>query len=115
MVRRRTRAPHPAELIARGDWPTGQLVDGAPEEAHYAQGIARNLERALQGLSIREIAKAAGLSHSTVYDLLNGVTYGEVITIARLEDVLGTRLWPSRQRPRPRPRPRPGNRSGQQP
>jgi hypothetical protein len=42
------------------------------------------------------LAVNADLAHTTIYDLLAGNTYGDVITIARLEAGLDQRLWPER-------------------
>ncbi len=44
----------------------------------------------------RSLAAEADLAHTTIYDLLAGRTYGDVITIARLEAALGLALWPRR-------------------
>ncbi len=96
MVRRRQQI-RPAEwLAAGGPWPQGRLVSGAPPEAHVAKSIAVALQIALEGQSRRAVAADADLAHTTVYDLLAGKTYGDVITVARLEDALNRRLWPSR-------------------
>jgi AcrR family transcriptional regulator len=59
-----------------------------------AQAISIKLKAALEGRSIRQVAAEADLAHTTVYDLLAGKTYGDVITVARLEAALETSLWP---------------------
>ena len=79
--------------LASGTWPDGQLASKAPPEARQARANATALREALQGQSIREVADEAEFAHSTVYDLLAGKTYGDVITLARLEAALGTQLW----------------------
>lgn len=82
------------EWLASGSWPDGHLSPDAPAEAHRALANALALSAALEGQNKRAVAEEADLAHSTVYDLLRGATYGDVITLARLEAVLRTPLWP---------------------
>lgn len=77
-----------------GEWPGGDLEPGVPVVAHYAQIIAQRLRHALADEKVAEVAQDAGLSRSTIYDVLSGVTWPDIVTIAELERVLGTRLWP---------------------
>ncbi len=77
-----------------GTWPDGPLASGAPPEAVTARAIAVNLGIAIGGRSVRKLAAEADLAHTTIYDLLAGNTYGDVITVARLESVLNRSLWP---------------------
>ena len=93
MVRRRKHAP-PIAWLHGGTWPEGPLSSDAPPEAIVARAIAVGLSVALQERSVRHLAADADLAHTTIYDLLAGNTYGDVITIARLETALGVRLWP---------------------
>ena len=60
-----------------------------------ARAIVLTLQAALEGRSPRSLAAEADLAHTTLYDLLAGKTYGDVITVARLEASLGRSLWPS--------------------
>ena len=83
----------PDAVACVGTWPDGRLAPKAPPEARQARANAAALREALQGRSIREVADEADLAHTTVYDLLAGKTYGDVITLARLEAVLGTPIW----------------------
>lgn len=93
MVRRRRQTP-PASWVRAGSWPEAELARDAPPEAHVAQSIVKRLNTALVERSVRSLAEEADLAHTTVYDLLAGRTYGDVITIARLEAALNVRLWP---------------------
>lgn len=95
MVRRRRQAP-PVSWVRAGSWPNGGLTADAPPEAHVARTIVKRLHTALGERSVRSLAAEADLAHTTVYDLLAGRTYGDVITIARLEAALAVRLWPER-------------------
>jgi len=79
-----------------GSWPDGDLLPEAPPEAWTAQAITVALQRAVLATSPRSLAAEADLAHTTIYDLLTGRTYGDVITIARLEAALGLALWPRR-------------------
>ncbi len=93
MVRRRQQV-RPVEWLSRGSWPHGPLTSDAPPEARVARAITIELDAAMRGRSPRSVAADAKLAHTTVYDLLKGRTYGDVITIARLEAALQRSLWP---------------------
>ena len=68
----------------------------------------RNLQTTPQqrskGEAAREIAELAGLSHQTVLNVLNGNTWWDAITIARLERALDTKLWGEEHRKHRTPR-----------
>jgi hypothetical protein len=49
----------------------------------------------LNGTTISRAAADAGLARSTIYDLLAGTTWPDVVSLAELEAALGARLWPS--------------------
>ncbi len=93
MVRRRNQA-RPVEWLSSGEWPSGGLKPEAPPEAVAAKAISLNLEAALEGRSPRGLAAEANLAHTTIYDLLSGKSYGDVITVSRLEAALDRNLWP---------------------
>ena len=101
----------PWKYVANGkknDWPTGPLKDNAPAEALLAQGIAKRILKAVEKLekkkrkrvSKREIADAAGIGHQTLCNFLNGDTWPDIVTVARLEMFLGKRLFGNEHRPR---------------
>lgn len=85
----------PVQWLASGLWPDGELIAEAPPEAHRARANAMALRDALRERNLRQVAADADLAHTTIYDLLRGHTYGDVITLSRLEVVLGASLWPS--------------------
>jgi hypothetical protein len=93
VTRRSVRLGPPADHID-GEFPGGRLRAGAPVAAAYAQAVARALVGALVGRNISEVCTQAGLSRSTVYDLLTGRTWPDMVTLAHLEATLGVRLWP---------------------
>jgi DNA-binding phage protein len=92
MGRRRGVEGPPASYVVSGQWPHGEL--GGPVAAKYVQAIARRLTRAIGDRSLRQVADDADLQHRTVRSLLSGESWPDVITVAKLEQSLGVRLWP---------------------
>jgi lambda repressor-like predicted transcriptional regulator len=64
----------------------------------YAQRFAANLAGAVQGRSLRQVAREADISHSTLLAVMAGARWPDMITIAKLEDSLAIDLWPRRTR-----------------
>ncbi len=93
MPPRKSLRPSPAAYLASGEWPEGRLIQSAPPEALLAAGIAQRLRAGLEGWTIRAVAREANLSPQTIVNLLQGATWGDVVTVARLERVLGVHLW----------------------
>ncbi|WP_328760325.1 helix-turn-helix domain-containing protein [Streptomyces sp. NBC_00271] len=60
-------------------WPHAAL-------AHYGQALARNIERALasSGHSMRALANAMGITHSTISRVAHGRVPRDLGTLARL-------------------------------
>ena len=84
----------PRDYLAPGEkWPTGELVGDADPEAHFAQGIAWRLRAFTEGEKMRSVAERANVSPQTLYNILNGTSWGDVVTIQRLEAALEQRLW----------------------
>ena len=104
MTRQPGLEPNPRSYLADGaQWPAGHLRPNSPPVALLARAISRRLHKALAGRSTRQIAELAGLSHQTVINVLNGATWWDTITIARLERALDTKLWGKEHR-KPRTR-----------
>ncbi len=82
----------PAELSPE-PWPAHPSPDPSAE---VARRLVRNLEREIAGRSIRSVAEAAQVDHSTLLGLLRGRSWPDLVTIARLERGLGADLWPGR-------------------
>ncbi|MFD8105327.1 helix-turn-helix domain-containing protein [Streptomyces microflavus] len=64
----------PRHYVVGGAWPHAALAPGAPVSAHYGQGLARNLERAMASTrhTLRTLADVTGVTHSTISRVLNG-------------------------------------------
>jgi DNA-binding phage protein len=80
--------------LTDGDWPEGTFDAASPTAVAYAVEIARRLEHGMGERSKAGVARDANLERSTLYDLLSGRSWPDAITIAQLEKVLHTRLWP---------------------
>ncbi|WP_407943841.1 helix-turn-helix domain-containing protein [Marisediminicola senii] len=48
----------------------------------------------MDGRSLRECAQATGVDHSTIQGILQGRSWPDLETIARLESGFGRPLWP---------------------
>jgi DNA-binding phage protein len=84
----------PRDWLATGEWPDGRFVADTPNVVAYAVEIARRLQVELKGQSKSEVAREAEIERSTLYDILSGRTWPDAVTLAKLELVLETRLWP---------------------
>jgi transcriptional regulator with XRE-family HTH domain len=87
----RTPRPSPAELAP--GWPDVRTQDAAGEAARQFARRLREAIDAAEGGSVRKVARAAGLSHATLLAILNGVTWADLYTVAKLEVALGRSLW----------------------
>lgn len=84
----------PRSHVAEGQWPDGELSEVIP--ARYAQVLARNIRLAIDshGLTQEEVCQRSGLDRSTLWAILAGRRWPDIISISRLEWGLGRRLWP---------------------
>ena len=89
--RRQGTRGSPREL-AGASWPDAALEAGTP--VWYAQEIASRLREAIGSRSLREVAREAGLDHTTISAVLAGDRWADLVTLAKLEAALGVRLWP---------------------
>lgn len=80
----------PREL-AGAPWPELPSADPLGE---VARQFVVNLRRAIGERSVRSVAAAAGMSHGTLLNVLNGRVWPDLYTIARLEATLQAGLWP---------------------
>lgn len=94
MPQRRGLEGPPSQFLADGQWPDGPLDAGAPVVAHYAAEISRRLIAALEGQTQKDVAEDADLARSTLNGIVTGRQWPDVVTVAKLEHLLKTRLWP---------------------
>lgn len=91
------RDAEPRSYVVDGEWPAGTLAPDAPVSARYAQVFSLRFAVALRergNPSIREVAREAEVSRTTVERTLNGTVLPTFGAMARLEDWLGVPLWP---------------------
>ena len=99
--RRVNRPSKPLDAFPNRDWTRWRdHVDNLDIEVIYAAALAERLGAILRAerksnVSLRDIAKAAGISHSSISAAATCVTYPMAGLIARLENTLGVSLWPS--------------------
>ncbi|MFC1415241.1 helix-turn-helix domain-containing protein [Streptacidiphilus cavernicola] len=94
MVGGRSRARPPRQLTDDPEaWPQQPGADVAAEAVRY---IASTLAQAMdeQGLSLRATAEGSGVNRQAIADLLSGLSWPDVATVARLAAFTGAGLWP---------------------
>jgi len=97
---------HPVSYLdGEGIFPDGPFRRGTPWEVFLAAALADRLKNRIGNESVRYVAKISNLSPQTVLNVLNGKTWPDLRTIARLERVLKTRLWGTEHRSRTYPIP----------
>lgn len=74
-------------------WPDAPSGDPIAE---VARRFALNVRSAMGERSIRSVAADCGLNHATVITVLEGRSWPDLVTIAKLEAGLDTGLWPGR-------------------
>ena len=55
---------------------------------------SRRLSKALEGANRTSIAIEAEVDRKSLYGLVSGTTWADMITLGKLERVLGVSLWP---------------------
>lgn len=89
---RRSGIIGPPNSYVDGSWLDGEVK--GPEAVGYAQEISRRLVAVIGDRSLREVARGAGLDHTTVSAIISGERWADLVTLAKLETVLQVRLWP---------------------
>ena len=98
----------PCEYVQPGaQWPGGPLEPKPPPEALLIRGIAQKLEARGARKNVYKIAKRCGLTPQTIYNVLDGQTWPDLVTIARLEAHFRVRLWGNEHRKKPQDLPEP--------
>ena len=87
-------SPRPARLPPRescADWPETECDDPLAE---VARQFSLALRDAVDGRSMREIARITGVDRVSIASILGGDVWPDLQTIARLELGLDRALWP---------------------
>lgn len=95
--------PHPRQkpaafLAKKSSFADGKFRENTPPEVYLAAGVASRLKNKIGKESIRYVAKRAQLSPQTIINILNGDTWPDLRTIAKLETFLNTQLWGNEHR-----------------
>ena len=97
MPLRRGLKPLPRNYVAEGQkWPHGNLGEKVPGVVFFVQNIARKVKAEVEennNLSVKQLAEDADVSMQTVYDFLNGDSWGTLTLIYSLERALEQSLW----------------------
>ncbi|MEU6750063.1 helix-turn-helix transcriptional regulator [Spirillospora sp. NPDC046719] len=94
-----SRTRRPRDFAVGGQWPYAKLADSSGAEhygARVAQEIACRLAEAMQeqGLSANRLARASGVNRQTISNVLAGVVWCDLLTIANLQRALRIRMLP---------------------
>lgn len=81
----------PKDLAAR--WPD---LPGDDPFGEVARRFAENLRMAIGNRTLRAVAEEAGLNHTTILAILEGRTWPDLQTLAKLEHGTSVDLWPGR-------------------
>ena len=85
---------HPITYLAKnGSFPHGPFRPETPPEVYLAAALARRLKMGIWRNSIRYVAKKADISPQTIINILNGKSWPDLRTIAKLENAFNSRLW----------------------
>ena len=90
------RPKRAAPSASSANWPDAPCHDPVAE---VARQLALRLRAAIGGRSLRSLKASTGIEHTTIAAVLNGTTWPDLATIARLELGLEADLWPGRACP----------------
>jgi transcriptional regulator with XRE-family HTH domain len=95
-----SRPVRPAPRHFSDHWPDSECSD---QVAEVARLLAIKLRVVTDKYGVREVARRAGVSSSIISRTINGESWVDTATLARLELTLGVDLWPRRPRTSQRP------------
>lgn len=98
MTHRRGVRGAPRDYLAAGAaWPDRSVQPGESvaiaRSVSIAAGVSERLRAALDGKSVAGVARDADVARSTIYDLLAGGTWPDLVTVTKLEEALDADLW----------------------
>lgn len=76
------------------EWPDVESQDPIGE---VARQFAINLRTAMGARTLRDVAKLTDVDHTTIQAILQGRSWPDLYTMAKLEFGLGVDLWPGRR------------------
>ena len=88
--------PRPVRTLPRdlaAGWPD---LPGDDPYGEVARRFAENLRLAIGNRTLRAVAEDCGLNHTTILAILEGRTWPDLQTLAKLERGVGADLWPGR-------------------
>jgi transcriptional regulator with XRE-family HTH domain len=85
------RPARPSPNTYTDSWTDDACIDPAAETARQ---FAINLTKAIDGRSLRTIGELTEVDYSAISRILNGDTWADLATIARLEHGLGAAIYP---------------------
>ena len=95
MPRRSRLYRAPRDWVVDGQWPHGPFAADAPDVVAHAAEVATALQQALTGRNKTQVAREADVERTTLYDILNGRSWIDTVTLAKLELYLDLPLWPA--------------------
>lgn len=107
VTRRSDMLSSPCKYLAEdASWPSGDLVKDIPGEVLVVQRIAQRVWEEIDAgkdpnnkiddynrITVEKIADEAGVTIQTVYNFLNGDSWGTIRLLYGLERALGQQLW----------------------
>lgn len=94
MPNRRVLRGGPSAQVPEGCFPHGALDESVSAPVRWAAEIARRLESALAQRNMSDVATNAGVGRQTMYDILRGTTWPDLVTIVHLQEHLKVALLP---------------------
>lgn len=64
--------------------------------ARHALHVSRALQERLRDVNVSELQRSTGVARSTIRRIVEGETWPDFVTLARLEEALEIALWPRR-------------------
>lgn len=88
------RGKRPIQYALDGHWPYAVMDDLLG--ARVAQAVSRALAEAMERkkISANALAQASEVNRQVISNVLAGVVWPDLLTVASLEGALGERLWP---------------------
>lgn len=107
VTRRSNMLSSPRDYLAEDEsWPSGTLIDNIPGEVLIVQRITQMIWDEInkdrdpdnetdkgQKITVAKIADQSGVALQTVYNFLNGESWGTIRLLYGLERALGETLW----------------------